>query len=165
MQYSNEPKDDQQWEHRFLRFLRMRERVSTIVALRTVIGRRQLNGRAFHNDPDVFLLREHNIQLSAPQQYTVLLLNTLLGHLLFTSDNLSKYSEEQLLELAEVFHWRNVAVRRVDALGGDRYLIHFKRETQAYVACCNLSGRAAAIQSGALRVTLEAYESLVLRST
>ena len=154
-----------QWEHRFLRFLRMRERVSTIVALRTVIGRRQLNGRAFHNDPDVFLLREHNIQLSTPQQYTILLLNTLLGHLLFTSDNLSKYSEEQLLELAEVFHWRNVAVRRVDALGGDRYLIHFKREAQAYVACCNLSGRAAAIQSGALRVTLEAYESLVLRST
>ncbi len=153
-----------EWEHRFLRFLRMRERVSTIVALRTVLGRRQLNGRAFHNDPDVFLLRESNLKLTPTQQYTVMLLNTLLGNLLFTSDNLKEYTEEQSLELQEVFHWRNSEVKSVEELGNDRYAIHFRREKQNYLAYFNLSNREATLQSGKLRLSLEAFESMVLKN-
>lgn len=45
-----------------------RERVSTKNTIGNTIYRRQLNGRAFWNDPDVYLLRDDNIRLSAKQK-------------------------------------------------------------------------------------------------
>ena len=41
-----------------------REDVSTKHALLNTIFRRELDGRAFLNDPDVFLLRDNNIKMS-----------------------------------------------------------------------------------------------------
>lgn len=79
------------WHMRFLH----RERVSTKNAIINTIGRRQLNGRAFLNDPDVFLLRDENISLTIEQKMTLALVNRLFGNLLFTSDDVSKYRESQ----------------------------------------------------------------------
>ena len=83
------------WEDSFLRLLHYRERVSTRNALTSTIGRYQLDGRAFHNDPDVFILRDDNNRLSAEQKYTLYKINSLLGGLVFTSDNISRYTHEQ----------------------------------------------------------------------
>ena len=82
---------DDKWLYRHLH----RERVSTLNAIQNSIGRRQLSGRAFLNDPDVFLLRTDRIDLSSHQKRTLALVNLLFGKLMFTSDAISAYGPEQ----------------------------------------------------------------------
>lgn len=82
---------DDKWYMRFLH----RERVSTKNAITNSIGRRQLDKRAFLNVPDVFLLRDDNIQLTDEQKNTLALVNHIFGSLLFTSDNIKDYNEKQ----------------------------------------------------------------------
>ena len=72
-----------------------RERVSTKNTIGNTIYRRQLNGRAFWNDPDVYLLRDDNIRLSAKQKEMLAQVNGLFGGLLFTSDDVGTYDEEK----------------------------------------------------------------------
>jgi alpha-galactosidase len=76
----------------FMRLL-IRERVSTRNAINDTIARRQLNGRAFLNDPDVFLMRDSNLKLSEIQKRTLFIVNYLFGSLLFTSDNTAGYND------------------------------------------------------------------------
>lgn len=72
--------------------IHFRERISTIKAITTTIGRYPLHRLGFLNDPDVFILRENNQRLSFEQRYTLYLVNQLFGGLLFTSDNIGEYS-------------------------------------------------------------------------
>ena len=76
----------------YARFMH-RERISTRNTLLDTIYRRQLDGRAFRNDPDVFLLRSENIHLNDRQKYTLAVTNALFGGVLFTSDNVAEYDE------------------------------------------------------------------------
>ena len=84
------------WEDRFLSSIHYRERVSTFNALISTIGRHRLNGRAFYNDPDVFILRDSNNKLTDDQKYTLFKINSILGGLVFTSDNINDYDEKQM---------------------------------------------------------------------
>jgi alpha-galactosidase len=127
------------WEHKLLKFLKNRERVSTIVALRTVLGRWSLNERAFQNDPDVFILREKNHQLTDIQQDTILIINTLLGNLLFISDFLGDYTEGSLEKYKSIFRFKNRHVSDVIDNGDDFYNILFTLDMRPYIAYCNLS--------------------------
>ena len=77
-------------DNAFMRLL-IRERISTRNAISDTITRRQLNGRAFLNDPDVFLLRNNNLKLTSVQKHTLFTVNYLFGSLLFTSDNTGEY--------------------------------------------------------------------------
>lgn len=70
------------------------ERPSTKNTMIDTVFRRQLSGRAFINDPDVFLLRDTNTKLSAEEKKKLAFVNALCGGLLFTSDNCGEYSEE-----------------------------------------------------------------------
>ncbi|MBI1192833.1 MAG: hypothetical protein GC205_06635 [Bacteroidetes bacterium] len=83
------------WEHRLLALLRNRERVSTRLAVLTAVGRRALNGRAFANDPDVYLMRRNDpdVKLSEAEQFTLLLVNRLFGSVLFHSDAPADYPD------------------------------------------------------------------------
>lgn len=72
-----------------------RERVSTKNAIGNTIYRRHLDGRAFWNDPDVYLLRDDNIKLNKKQRLMLAQINGLFGSLLFTSDNVGEYDEEK----------------------------------------------------------------------
>ena len=72
-----------------------RERVSTKYSMRNTVFRRQLSGRAFWNDPDVFLLRHDNISLTWEQRETLATVNSQFGGVLFTSDDVSGYDEKQ----------------------------------------------------------------------
>lgn len=72
-----------------------RERVSTKNAIGNTIYRRHLDGRAFWNDPDVYLLRDDNIKLNWKQRFLLAQINGLFGSLLFTSDNVGTYDEEK----------------------------------------------------------------------
>lgn len=70
-----------------------RERISTKITLQNTIFRSKMDGKAFLNDPDVFLLRDDNIKLKKEQKEAVLLIDSLFGSLLMTSDNPSDYDE------------------------------------------------------------------------
>ena len=86
-------------------------------ALTNTIFRRHLNGRAFVNDPDVFYLREDNpsdpyyakqgkIYLTRDQELLIADLNNLCGDVLFVSDNIGAYSDEDV-ELCKKFFTKN----------------------------------------------------------
>lgn len=72
-----------------------RERISTKNTICDTIYRRQLDGRAFWNDPDVFLLRYENLKLSEKRKQQLATVNGLFGSVLFMSDNASLYDEKQ----------------------------------------------------------------------
>jgi alpha-galactosidase len=127
------------WEHRLLKFLGNRERVSTIVALRTVLGRWALNKRAFFSDPDVFILREKNHQLTDIQQDTILKINVLLGNLLFTSDSVGDYTEGGLQKYKHIFSLKNCHIYGVIEYEKDLFCIKFVRNDHVHIAYCNLT--------------------------
>ena len=71
------------------------ERPSTLHTQRNTLYRRQLDGRAFRNDPDVFLLRDENTSLTDEQKHTLAIVNALFGSVLFSSDDFGKYDEKK----------------------------------------------------------------------
>ena len=71
------------------------ERPSTLQTLHNTVFRRQLDGRAFLNDPDVFILRHENNTLTPAQKEALGSLNALFGSVLFASDNFESYDEAQ----------------------------------------------------------------------
>lgn len=76
-----------------------REDVSTQNTLTNTIYRRHLDGRAWLNDPDVFLLRDNNIEMPLSKRKIIAKVNSMCGNLLFVSDDVSTYTSEQ----AEIF--------------------------------------------------------------
>ena len=84
------------WKHNLLRKNMHREDVSTPNAIHNSIYRRGFNGRAFLCDPDVFLLRRTNIKFTPEQQRLIGKFIKLFGGVLFMSDNVAEYDEEQL---------------------------------------------------------------------
>jgi alpha-galactosidase len=150
------------WEHRLLAFLRHRERVSTLASLRSTLNRWPLNGRAFQNDPDVYILRKETQHLSPAQQYTVLIVNILLGNLWFTSDDVGTYSEEQKTEWQQAMAWRGSRVESVTELSPELYAISFAQDADSWTAYVNLNARPQAVWAGKEMLELEAYETMVL---
>lgn len=80
-----------------------REDVSTPHAVSNTIFRRHLNGRAWMNDPDVFLLRDENIKMDFESRKLLSRINSIFGSLLFMSDNVGNYNKEQLEALKKAF--------------------------------------------------------------
>lgn len=154
------------WEHRFLSFLSFRERVSTLASLRSTLGRRQLNGRAFHNDPDVFILRSEKQQLTPAQQQTMLTIQALLGNLLFTSDDIGQYTPEQTSELQGALELQGSNILSVTEPEKDFYRIEFENAGHAFIALCNLGSRAFDLSATAAKVEIELqpFESIVLKT-
>jgi alpha-galactosidase len=129
------------WEDPFLGRIRYRERVSTINSLTSTIGRRQLNGRTFQNDPDVFIVRSGNNQLTPAQRRTLFILNHIFGGLVFTSDNLNEYTPDELRQYLSLFPFRPKTIDRVDA-AAPVTVVEFSAGDKSYVALANLTGQA-----------------------
>lgn len=94
-----------------------RERISTKTTLRNTIYRHMFDHKVFLNDPDVFLLRSHNIKLSKKQREALTTINALFGSLLMTSDNPKHYAldEDAYLKLAMHF-FKNAKVQEVETI-------------------------------------------------
>lgn len=60
-------------------------------AMNNSIFRRQLNGRVFTNDPDVFFLRYSNLKFTMEQKILLGFVNHICGDVLFVSDNMEEY--------------------------------------------------------------------------
>lgn len=89
------------------------ERVSTKQAIGNSIFRRQLNGRAFLSDPDVFFLREDNIKLTEREKKILADCCSLFGGMLLCSDDMSGYSETALAQYRQMLKNRRAKNIRV----------------------------------------------------
>ncbi|MCM1055883.1 MAG: alpha-galactosidase [Bacteroides sp.] len=102
------------------RYMRLfhRERVSTKQAIENTVFRRQLNGRAYLSDPDVFFLRDDNLKLTASQKEKLACVNALLGGVLLTSDDPSRYSADAMKRYKELLELRRAENVSVEADNG-----------------------------------------------
>ena len=82
------------WDDVWYMRLFHRERVSTKHSIDNTVFRRQLNGRAYGSDPDVFFLREENCKLSQKEKEKLATVNALFSGILLTSDVPARYSRE-----------------------------------------------------------------------
>ncbi|MBI9103589.1 MAG: alpha-galactosidase [Spirochaetales bacterium] len=106
------------WDNRMAKPYDSREGVSTRNGLGNALGRRHLDGRAFLNDPDVFLLREDNIKMTAREKNTLFQVNSLTGSLIFTSDEVAVYDDDK--------------ISAFNALSTSREILHLKQEGDIY---------------------------------
>lgn len=127
------------WEDWKLRLLNYKERVSTANSLSSTISRRHLNHRVFGNDPDVFILRERDVKMTKDEKYTLFVLNNLLGSLVFFSDNVSEYNEEELNLLKSMYPTVNPNIKCIDCRN-NLYKIEFSIDDKNYLVYSNLSG-------------------------
>lgn len=94
-----------------------RERVSTRQAIGNSVFRRQLNGRAYWSDPDVFFLREENVKLSKKQKDMLAALDAVIGGVFLHSDDMSKWSEAAKQQYRALRHLREATDVRVSTDG------------------------------------------------
>lgn len=106
------------WDDKWFMRLFHRERVSTKQAIENTVFRRQLNGRAYGSDPDVFFLREENMRLDETRKIKLAMVNALLGQVFLTSDDPSRYTPEMRKRYQSLLRLRNASNIHVDAEGG-----------------------------------------------
>ncbi len=145
-----------EWEDGLLRRLRYPERVSTVNSLTATVGRRQMgmgwsapgtdapdtgnHPRPFLADPDVFILRSRGVALTPAERYTLFLLNALFGQLLFTSDDVSRYTPEERELFLSLFPFREKKFESVRTSGGVTAAAFSLRENR-YRVYANLADR------------------------
>ncbi len=103
--------EDLSWERKKNR---IREDVSTPNTVNCTIFRRHLDGRAFLNDPDVFLLRDNNINIPFEKRKLLAKINGLFGKLLFVSDNVDDYSKEQMTVFLNTIKKKDVKIIKAE---------------------------------------------------
>ena len=129
------------WDDKFFMRRLHRERISTLNAIGNALGRRQLNGRAFLNDPDVFLLREDNITLTEIQKETLCKVNQISGSLIFTSDNIKKYDEMKHQIFDNMMNIRENKIHRVEYFRSGLIEIIYTEDESKYLALINLKNK------------------------
>lgn len=127
-----------------LKKLHYRERVSTYNSLKSTIGRSMLNGSYFVNDPDVFIYRDEGNKMNTYQRKSLFVLNNLLGGLVFTSDNIGTYTDDQLAYIRTMYPMQKVEVMSLSKYG-DRHHIVIKSNEMTYDVIANLSDKAESI--------------------
>jgi Alpha-galactosidase len=131
-----------EWEEPWFMRRMHRERVSTPRTLRNTVGRRHLDGRAFMNDPDVFILRDARNKLSPDQRELVFFINTLFGSLVFTSDKVDEYGARQrelFASLDEAMCARLLVLEEHD--GGKALELRYERGGRTMWAALNMSAK------------------------
>ena len=96
------------------------------------VFRRQLNGRAFLSDPDVFLLRPCNNSLSDEQKNCLAEVNSMMGSVLFTSDNFYDYTEKEIKELSKIMKIKDAEIVSAE-LDDDILTLRFIVEGKKYI--------------------------------
>ena len=105
------------WDDKPYMRLIHRERVSTRQAMGNSVFRRQLNGRAYWSDPDVFFLRDENVKLTKRQKDMLAALDAVVGGVFLHSDDMSKWSEDAKKQYKALRHLRGATDVRVETDG------------------------------------------------
>lgn len=103
----------------------IREDCSTPHATANTIFRRHLDGRAFMNDPDVFLLRDENMEMTFEQRKLVAKINSTFGSLLFISDDIKNYKEHQRQALIETFTEKDIKIKKAEFVKKDIVCVEY----------------------------------------
>lgn len=109
-----------------------RERISTKNSILNSVFRRQLNGRAFLNDPDVFMLRDDENTMTPAQRQMLAEVNGMTGGVLFTSDDMAVYDEDKLRLVQRMRNLRRYAEVTGAELRGEGLVITLKRGGKRY---------------------------------
>lgn len=129
------------WDDKPYMRLLHRERISTLNAIGNAIGRRHLNQRAFINDPDVFLLRDNNILLTPTQKDTLAFVNKHFGGLIFTSDDISYYTQAQHQRFDETMTLESITITQVKPYRSGLIEVFYMKNNISYIARINLSSK------------------------
>lgn len=76
---------------------------SAQMTINNTIYREHLNGRAFICDPDVFFLRDSNLDYTEEQKELLAVINHICGDVLLISDNVADYNANTLKLLQKIF--------------------------------------------------------------
>ena len=87
------------------------ENPSSQNAIINTVFRNHLDGRAFCNDPDVFFLRDININYTWEQKLLHGKINSVCGNVLFVSDNAGDFDDERISYLKEFFKDKDYKVK------------------------------------------------------
>ena len=93
------------------------ENPSSQNAIINTVFRNHLDGRAFCNDPDVFFLRDININYTMEQKLLHGKINSVCGNVLFVSDNAGDFDDERIGYLKEFFKDKNYKVKLAEYVG------------------------------------------------
>ncbi len=93
------------------------ENPSSQNAIINTVFRNHLDGRAFCNDPDVFFLRDININYTMDQKLLHGKINTVCGNVLFVSDNAGDFDDERIGYLKEFFKDKDYKVSLAEYVG------------------------------------------------
>jgi alpha-galactosidase len=129
------------WEDEAIKLCNFRERNSTINSLFNTIYRRHFNGYGFSNDPDVIMLRSIDNELNYAQRKTLLLINLVLGGMLFISDNIKLYDENERYQFLSIFPIREKVINSVKC-DEEKCIIDFQCNEIHYLLVSNLSDNA-----------------------
>lgn len=136
------------------------EVVNTRNAMNNTIFRRHLDGRAFANDPDVFFLRDNDLtkkdelflkkgKLRFTQEQKKLLakINNMFGSVLFVSDNIGGYNDEQLELVKEAFEPAKYQILDAEYISDDDVSIKYMDGKEMYELKFNfLSGESSVVK-------------------
>ncbi len=128
------------WEDVLRRNLHGRERASTLNALRSTVGRRQLNGLFFASSTDSFRLSDNGNSIDASMRYTQLMLQYLLSDLVCTADDIGSYSEKQLSLYRSLFPVGTPEIRQV-VESRRTVTVNYRVEEREYTFIANLADR------------------------
>lgn len=121
-----------EWDGQDYMKLFHRERPSTKYSILNSVFRRQLGGRAFVNDPDVFMLRDTDNSMTARQRRTLAEINSMCGGVLFCSDNMGEYGEEQQEMFYELMLLHGAKVLSAE-LCGNRLMISAEKDGKCFI--------------------------------
>lgn len=101
------------------------ENPSSQNAIINTIFRNHLDGRAFCNDPDVFFLRDININYTWEQKLLHGKINSVCGNVLFVSDNAGDFDDERIEYLKEFFKNKDYKVQLAEYVGKNDIRLDF----------------------------------------
>ena len=128
------------WEHLFKRNIHGRERASTLNALRSTVGRRHLDGRFYSNSTDCFYLGSSGNSMEAPRRYTQMLLHYLLGSFICSSDDITRYDDDEKKAYLSLFP---LAVPEIEEVSESRrtVTVRYRIGKRQYLSISNLAER------------------------
>ncbi len=133
------------WEHTYHKSIHLRERVSTLSALRSTVGRRHLNGRLSENATGPFHLKSTRKSMDESQRYTQLLLCLLFGSFISTSDPVGDYQPETMRLFMSLFPFINPLIESVTEFRRT-IRVNYKVGGRTYLSISNLAERTRSYQ-------------------
>ncbi|MEM8908003.1 MAG: hypothetical protein AAGD05_09180, partial [Bacteroidota bacterium] len=137
---------------------------TALANVQNLIGRWPIKDKAFRHDPGPFFLAKTANQLQPEQQYTLLLLYTLLGEVWLCADLVEDYSAEQWSEWNSILKWKGSQVEHIEQVSPLLYYIYFHQQSDQFVAICNLSTKKVIAHLRKRQYPLEAMESWIVKS-